>query len=93
MPTLAIYDQGLSTKIGKDNRDHNGRTITDPSVRSVLERIRTWDHRTQSHDTKGWSRKYAFDQLDRLRQKLHYLIQLSRRQPIFIEKLSKRRRE
>lgn len=69
-PTLAIYDQGLSTKIGKDNRDHSGKIITDPSMRSALERIRTWNLRTQSRDPKGWSRKDAFSLLDRLRMKL-----------------------
>jgi transcription initiation factor TFIIB len=39
-------------------------------MRLVLERIRTWDLRTQTRDSKGSSRKEAFGQLDRLRQKL-----------------------
>src|SRR5918994_237460 len=70
IPTLALYDRGLYTKIRRDNRDHTGKIITDPTMRSVLERVRTWNLITQSHDTKGWSRKYAFGQLDRLRHKL-----------------------
>lgn len=70
IPTLAIYDQGLSTKIRRDNRDHAGKIIIDPAMTSVLERIRTWDLRTQTRGPKCWSRKDAFGQLDRLRPKL-----------------------
>lgn len=70
IPTLAIYDQGLYTKIGRGDRDHAGKLIADPSMRSILERIRTWDLRTQTRDSKGSSRKEVFGQLDRLRQKL-----------------------
>jgi transcription initiation factor TFIIB len=70
IPTLAIYDQGLSTKIGRGNTDHSGRVIDDPSMKSVLERIRTWDLRTQTRGPKSSSRKDAFGQLDRLRVKL-----------------------
>jgi transcription initiation factor TFIIB len=70
MPTLAIYDQGLSTKIGRGDRDHTGRIIADPSMRLVLGRIRTWDLRAKTRDSKSSSRKEAFDQLDSLRQKL-----------------------
>jgi transcription initiation factor TFIIB len=68
--TLAIYDQGLSTKIGRGNTDHSGRVIDDPSMKSVLERIRTWDLRTQTRGPKSSSRKDAFGQLDKLRVKL-----------------------
>ena len=39
-------------------------------MRSVMERIRTWDLRTQTRDSKVSNRKEAFDQLDKLRQKL-----------------------
>ncbi len=70
MPTLALYDQGLFTKIGRGDRDHSGKLIADPSMRSVLERIRSWDLRTQTRDSNGSSRKEAFGQLDRLRRKL-----------------------
>jgi transcription initiation factor TFIIB len=70
MPSLALYDQGLFTKIGSGDRDHTGKLIADPLMKSVLERIRTWDLRTQTRDSKGSSRKEAFSHLDRLRQKL-----------------------
>ncbi len=71
MPTsLAKHDQGLSTRIGRENRDFTGEMIFDSSILSILQRIRTWDYRTQTRSSKGISRKIAFGQLDRLKQKL-----------------------
>jgi transcription initiation factor TFIIB len=71
MPTsLAKHDQGLSTKIGRENKDFTGEMIFDSSILSILQRIRTWDYRTQTRSSKGISRKIAFGQLDRLKQKL-----------------------
>ena len=68
--SLAKHDQGLSTIIGKDNRDFTGKIIIDSSMRSIIERIRTWDYRTQTGDSRTRSRIDAFRQLDRLKQKL-----------------------
>jgi transcription initiation factor TFIIB len=68
--SLTIHDQGLSTKIGRENKDFTGETIFDSSMLSILQRIRTWDYRTQTRNSKGTSRKIAFGQLDRLKQKL-----------------------
>jgi transcription initiation factor TFIIB len=68
--SLTIHDQGLSTKIGRENRDFTGEMICDSSMLSILQRIRTWDYRTQTRNSKGTSRKIAFGQLDRLKQKL-----------------------
>ena len=61
---------GLSTIIGRDNRDFTGDVIIDSSILSIIERIRTWDYRTQTRNSKGRSRKFAFGQSDRLKQKL-----------------------
>ena len=61
---------GLSTIIGRDNRDFTGDVIIDSSILSIIERIRTWDYRTQTRNSKGISRKFVFGQLDRLKQKL-----------------------
>jgi transcription initiation factor TFIIB len=68
--SLAKHDQGLSTVIGRDNRDFSGETIIDPSSRSIIERLRTWDYRTQTRNSRTRSRIDAFRQLDRLKQKL-----------------------
>lgn len=67
---MSMHEQGFSTLIGRKNRDHTGKTIVDSSVLSVLARIRTWDSRTQTRDSRIKSRKDAFGQLDRLKQKL-----------------------
>jgi transcription initiation factor TFIIB len=68
--SLAVHDQGLSTIIGRGNKDHTGEMIVDSLIRSILGRIRTWDYRTQTKDSKARSRKHAFGQLNRLKQKL-----------------------
>jgi transcription initiation factor TFIIB len=68
--SLAIHDLGLSTVIGKNNKDFSGKTIVDASTRVVIERIRTWDYRTQTRSSKGQSLKYAFRQLNSLKEKL-----------------------
>jgi transcription initiation factor TFIIB len=68
--SLAKHDQGLSTIIGRYNRDFTGQIIIDSSMRSIIERIRTLDYRTQTMDSRARSRIGAFHQLDRLKQKL-----------------------
>jgi transcription initiation factor TFIIB len=68
--SLAIHDLGLSTVIGKNNKDFSGKIIVDASTRVVIERLRTWDYRTQTRSSKGQSRKYAFRQLNSLKEKL-----------------------
>lgn len=68
--SLAKHDQGLSTIIGRYNRDFTGQIIIDSSIRSIIERIRTLDYRTQTMDSRARSRIGAFHQLDRLKQKL-----------------------
>lgn len=68
--SLAIRDLGLSTVIGRNNKDSSGKTIIDASMRTLIERIRIWDYRTQTRDSRDWSCKYAFRQLNNLREKL-----------------------
>jgi transcription initiation factor TFIIB len=68
--SLTIHDQGLSTWIGRENKDFTGERICDSSMLSILHRMRTWDHRTQTRNSKDTSRKIAFGQLERLGQKL-----------------------
>lgn len=64
------HDQGFSTIIGREDKDHAGKMIVNSSTRSALARMRTWDSRTQTRDSRGKNRKYAFGQLERLKQKL-----------------------
>lgn len=57
--SLAKYDRGLSTVIGKINRDASGRQI-DISMRSRIGRWRTWDMRTQTNDSSKRNLQAAF---------------------------------
>ena len=67
--SLARHDMGLSTVIGKTNKDHSGRNI-DVSMRSTMGRLRAWDFRTQAHSPTDRNLRQAFSELDRLRDKL-----------------------
>jgi transcription initiation factor TFIIB len=67
--SLARHDMGLSTIIGKENKDASGQTI-DIAMRSKMERLRTWDHRTIVYTSGDRNLMKAFGQLDRLKEKL-----------------------
>jgi transcription initiation factor TFIIB len=67
--SLALYDMGLSTIIGRTNRDASGQ-ILDASMRSTIERLRTWDARIMVHNSEDRNLRQAFQQLDTLKDKL-----------------------
>src|SRR5919198_1859955 len=70
MPTsLARHDKGLATIIGRANKDASGQ-ILDVAMRSTMERLRTWDFRTQAHTPTDRNLRQAFSELDRLKDKL-----------------------
>jgi transcription initiation factor TFIIB len=60
---------GLSTVIGRENRDANGQII-DTAMRSKIARLRTWDFRTRMHTSGDRNFMKAFEQLNRLKEKL-----------------------
>ena len=67
--SLARHDMGLSTIIGRTDRDAGGHKI-DTEIRSTMERLRTQDFRTQNYTSTDKNLKQAFDQLDILKDKL-----------------------
>jgi transcription initiation factor TFIIB len=70
MPTsLARHDMGLSTIIGRTDRDYTGNAI-DTSIKSTIDRLRILDYRTQLHSSTDRSLKKAFSELDILKDKL-----------------------
>jgi transcription initiation factor TFIIB len=70
IPTsLARHDMGLSTIVGRTDRDASGYKI-DAAMRSTMERLRTWDFRTQAHTPTDRNLRQAFSELDRLKDKL-----------------------
>src|ERR671933_2118380 len=60
--SLARHDMGLSTIIGKTDRDASGQKI-DAAMRTTMERLRTWDFRTQAYTPTDRSLRQAFFQL------------------------------
>jgi transcription initiation factor TFIIB len=67
--SLAYHDMGLATIVGKGDRDATGTKI-DPSIRSTMQRLRTWDFRVQLKTPSDRSLRQAFILLDALKDKL-----------------------
>jgi transcription initiation factor TFIIB len=67
--SLARSDMGLSTIIGRTNKDAKGSKINS-SMLSAIERLRTWDSRTQVYTSTDKNLTQAFAQLYTLRDKL-----------------------
>ena len=65
--SLARHDMGLSTIIGRINKDSSGNKI-DSQTLSTMKRLRTWDLRTQTSVDR--SRQQAFSELHLLKDKL-----------------------
>ena len=57
---LARHDMGLSTIIGRTDRDAGGHKI-DTEIRSTMERLRTQDFKTQNYTSTDKNLKKAFD--------------------------------
>lgn len=66
--SLTIHDTGLSTVIGKENRDASGKHL-DPTLRSKFWNLRMWDHLLQ-YDSGARNLTHAFVQLRRCKEKL-----------------------
>jgi transcription initiation factor TFIIB len=70
VPTsLAMHDMGLATVINPQNKDATGKPLS-ASMKSTIERLRTWDSRSQVHEPVDRNFRQAFSELDRLKDKL-----------------------
>ncbi|MEO9321348.1 MAG: TFIIB-type zinc ribbon-containing protein [Nitrososphaera sp.] len=67
--SLARHDMGLSTIIGKADKDASGRRL-EGQMKSTFDRLRSWDFRTQAHSPTDRNLRQAFSELDRLKDKL-----------------------
>ena len=67
--SLAFHDMGLSTIIGKVNKDSAGHNL-DASMDHRMQRLRTWDARTRVQAAGHRSLMQAFSELERLKDKL-----------------------
>jgi transcription initiation factor TFIIB len=70
IPTsIAMHDMGLATVIGTLNKDATGRSLSG-SMKTTVERLRTWDRRSQVHASADRNLRQAFSELRRLADKL-----------------------
>ncbi|MCU4754078.1 transcription initiation factor IIB 2 [Halobacteria archaeon AArc-curdl1] len=63
--TQRMHDNGLSTTIGWKNKDGYGQTITGEK-RQQLARLRTWDERFRTRDSRDRNLKQALGEIDRM---------------------------
>lgn len=70
VPTsLTRHDKGLSTIISPVNRDSSGKPLSS-AMKTTVERLRTWDSRSQSHSSTDRNLRQALSELSKLKDKL-----------------------
>ena len=67
--SLAFHDMGLSTIIGKANKDASGQLLNS-AMCSSMEKLRIWDSRIHVNSSEDRSLRRAFHHLNTLRDKL-----------------------
>ncbi|HZD83724.1 MAG TPA: TFIIB-type zinc ribbon-containing protein [Nitrososphaeraceae archaeon] len=67
--SLARYDMGLATVIGKTDRDANGRKIS-IAMHTAMQRLRIWDLRVHIHSSADRNLIQVFNELHILKDKL-----------------------
>ena len=70
VPTsLARHDMGLSTVIGRTDRDAGGNLI-DSNMRFRMERLKKWDSRSQRHSPSERNLQQAFTMLAKIKDRM-----------------------
>ena len=64
-----MHDMGLSTVIGPANKDATGKPLSS-SMKQTMDRIRTWDSRSQAHSAAAKNLRQALSEMDKLKDKL-----------------------
>ena len=67
--SISKHDMGLATVIGDANKDASGRSLSG-SMKSTVERLRTWDRRSQVHESADRNLRQAFSELRGFSDKL-----------------------
>ena len=67
--SLAMHDMGLATIIDHANKDVSGKPLS-AYMKSTINRLRTWDSRSQVHEPVDRNFRQAFSELGRLKDKL-----------------------
>ncbi|AQL44183.1 transcription initiation factor IIB 2 [Halorientalis sp. IM1011] len=63
--TNMMHDKGLSTNIGWQDKDAYGRSLNS-SQREKMQRLRTWNERFRTRDSKERNLKQALGEIDRM---------------------------
>jgi len=67
--SITMHDMGLSTVIGPANKDATGKPLSS-SMKQTMDRIRTWDSRSQAHSAADKNLRQALSEMDKLKDKL-----------------------
>ena len=67
--SLTMHDMGLSTVIGATNKDATGKPLS-ANVKSSIERLRTWDSRSQAQTSADRNLRHALNEMGKLKDKL-----------------------
>ena len=67
--SLTMHDRGLSTVIGAINKDASGKPLS-TSMKSSIERLRTWDSRSQTQSSSDKNLRQALNEMSKLKDKL-----------------------
>ena len=67
--SLTMHDRGLSTIIGTVNKDASGKPLS-TSMKSTIERLRTWDSRSKVNASSDKNLRQALSELATLKDKL-----------------------
>ena len=67
--SLTMHDRGLSTVIGAVNKDATGKPLS-ANMKSSIERLRTWDSRSQAHTSSDRNLRQALNEMSKLKDKL-----------------------
>ncbi|WP_100181970.1 transcription initiation factor IIB [Candidatus Nitrosotenuis aquarius] len=67
--SLTMHDMGLSTVIGSADKDATGKPLS-ASMKNSIERLRTWDSRTQAHTSADRNLRQALNELGKMKDKL-----------------------
>ena len=67
--SITMHDMGLSTMIGATNKDATGKPL-ETSMKKSIDRLRTWDSRSQAHSSAERNLRQALSEMDKLKDKL-----------------------
>lgn len=67
--SITMHDMGLSTIIDSSNKDSAGKPLS-ANMKSSIERLRTWDSRTQAASSADRNLRQALNEMDKLKGKM-----------------------